>query len=61
MCKCLKSQYFSILKDVYGNRPLPHLIGTSDFFRDELVGLGESSGEGTTIIDIYSLFFFACS
>ncbi|KAJ7392701.1 retrograde transport, endosome to Golgi [Desmophyllum pertusum] len=32
-------------KDVYGNRPLPHLIGTSDFFRDELVGLGESSGE----------------
>ena len=49
MRKCLKSQCFSIFKDVYGNRPLPHLIGTSDFFRDELVGLGESSGEGTTI------------
>ncbi|RMX42087.1 hypothetical protein pdam_00001226 [Pocillopora damicornis] len=32
-------------KDVYSNRPLPHLIGSGDFFKDELVGLGESSGE----------------
>ena len=36
------------LQDVYANRLLPHLIGTSDFFRDELVGLEESSGEGTS-------------
>ena len=59
MRKCLKSQCFSIFKDVYGNRPLPHLIGTSDFFRDELVGLGESSGEGTTInwYRLFVLFF----
>ena len=34
------------MKDVYSNRPLPHLIGSGDFFKDELVGLGESSGEG---------------
>lgn len=25
---------------------MPHLIGSGDFFKDELVGLGESSGEG---------------
>lgn len=32
-------------KDVYASRLLPHLIGTADFLRDDLVGLEESSGE----------------
>ena len=37
------------LQDVYTSRPLPHLIGTADFFSDELVGLEESSGEGRSL------------
>ncbi|XP_048588128.1 WASH complex subunit 2 [Nematostella vectensis] len=32
-------------KDPYSHRPLPHLIGTVDFYKDELVGLGESESE----------------
>ncbi|KAK3698556.1 hypothetical protein QZH41_014481 [Actinostola sp. cb2023] len=32
-------------KDLYGHRPLPHLIGTADFYKDDLIGLGESESE----------------